>query len=551
MTADPSNVGASHTPPRAEDLLDRHIFPIDPWSLTECQYDPWHLGRNETIFAVANGYLGMRGNVEEGRDSYAHGTYINGFHETFQIQHAEEAFGFARVGQTMVNVPDAKLIRLYVDDEPLLLSIADLETYSRVLDFRAGRLVRSLIWRTPAGKKVKVDSTRMVSMTSRHLAIMTFEVTLLDSDAPVAISSQLLNRQDGEDEYHVRRHAMGQGNDPRKTATFDRRVLNPQSIGEEADSDRMIQGFRCAESGMTIAVGVDHIFESENDYTANAHFDSDVSRMTYRVDALKGVPIKLVKYAVYHTSRGVPARELVEPLPPYSRPCARARRRPLRRRAAEVVRRLLGAQRRRGGRAAGDPAGREVEPLPARPGRRPRRGRRHPREGCHRQRLQRPLLLGHRGLHAAVPHLHDARMHSLCVAVPLQAARHGPAARAPDDAARRAVPLAHHQRRGGVGVLRRRHRAVPHRRGHRLRASAVRRRHRRPGVHGARGRRHPRRDRTHVGGPRLLAVQRRRRLPHPRRDRARRVHHRRRRQPLHERDGARQPARRGRHGAAG
>ena len=124
----------------AEDLLDRHIFPIDPWSLTECQYDPWHLGRNETIFAVANGYLGMRGNVEEGRDSYAHGTYINGFHETFQIQHAEEAFGFARVGQTMVNVPDAKLIRLYVDDEPLLLSIADLDAYSRVLDFRTGRL---------------------------------------------------------------------------------------------------------------------------------------------------------------------------------------------------------------------------------------------------------------------------------------------------------------------------------------------------------------------------------------------------------------------------
>ena len=253
----------------------------------------------------------MRGNVEEGRDSYAHGTYINGFHETFQIQHAEEAFGFARVGQTMVNVPDAKLIRLYVDDEPLLLSIADLDAYSRVLDFRAGRLVRSLVWRTPAGKKVQVDSTRMVSMTNRHLAMMTFEVTLLDADAPVAISSQLLNRQDGEDEYHVRRHAMGQGNDPRKTATFDRRVLNPQSIGVEADSDRMIQGFRCAESGMTIAVAVDHLFESENEHTSNTHFDSDVARMTYRINAEKGVPIKLVKYAAYHTSRGVPARELV------------------------------------------------------------------------------------------------------------------------------------------------------------------------------------------------------------------------------------------------
>jgi alpha,alpha-trehalose phosphorylase len=303
--------GASHTPPEADDPLDRHVFPVLPWQLSETIYDHWHLGRNETLFAVANGYLGLRGNVEEGRDSFAHGTFVNGFHETFTIQHAEEAFGFARVGQTMVNVPDAKLIRLYVDDEPLLLSIADFDAYDRTLDFRTGRLTRSLVWRTPAGKRVLVESTRMVSMTDRHLAVMTFEVTLLDSDAPVAISSQLLNRQDGEDEYHVRSAAMGEGADPRKTATFARRVLIPQSIGAEADSDRMIQGFRCAESRMTIAVAVDHVFETDNDFTANIHFDPDLARMTYRVDARMGKPLRLLKYAAYHTSRGVPVQELV------------------------------------------------------------------------------------------------------------------------------------------------------------------------------------------------------------------------------------------------
>jgi alpha,alpha-trehalose phosphorylase len=303
--------GASHIPPPVADPIDRHTFPLDPWQLTERAYDHAHLGRNETLFAVANGYLGMRGNVEEGRESYAHGTFINGFHETFTIRHAEEAFGFARVGQTMVNVPDAKLIRLYVDDEPLLLSIADLERYDRTLDFRSGRLTRSLLWRTPAGKRVLVESSRMVSMNDRHLAVMTFEVTLLDSDAPIALNSQLLNRQDGEDEYFVRSAAMGQGTDPRKSETFERRVLVPQSIGVEADSDRMIQGFRCAESGMTIAVAVDHVFETANRAVGNAHFDPDVSRMTYRVDAKAGVPIRLVKYAAYHTSRGVPVRELV------------------------------------------------------------------------------------------------------------------------------------------------------------------------------------------------------------------------------------------------
>jgi alpha,alpha-trehalose phosphorylase len=205
---------AGHIPPRASDPLDRLVFPVEPWRLTQLTYQPEHLGRDETIFAVANGYLGMRGNVEEGRDSYAHGTYVNGFHETFTIQHAEEAFGFARVGQTMVNAPDAKLIRLYVDDEPLLLSVAELESYERSLDFRAGRLTRSLLWRTPAGKRVRIDSSRMVSMTDRHLAVMTFEVTLLDDDAPVAISSQLLNRQDGEDEYHVRAAAWVRGATP-------------------------------------------------------------------------------------------------------------------------------------------------------------------------------------------------------------------------------------------------------------------------------------------------------------------------------------------------
>ena len=63
----------------------------------------------------------MRANPEEGRDAHSHGTFLNGFHETWEIKHAEEAYGFATTGQTIVNVPDGKLMKLYVDDEPLLL----------------------------------------------------------------------------------------------------------------------------------------------------------------------------------------------------------------------------------------------------------------------------------------------------------------------------------------------------------------------------------------------------------------------------------------------
>ena len=170
----------------------------------------------------------MRANPEEGRDAHSHGTYLNSFHETWHIHHAEEAFGFAKTGQTIVNVPDAKLMKLYVDDEPLLLSVADLEAYERVLDFREGTLTRDLVWRTPAGKRVRVRSQRLVSLAHRHLAMMTFEVTMLDGAAPIVVSSQLLNRQDGEDEYHVAAAALGHGRDPRQMRKFDHRVLIPR-----------------------------------------------------------------------------------------------------------------------------------------------------------------------------------------------------------------------------------------------------------------------------------------------------------------------------------
>ncbi len=292
------------------DPMDRARFPLDPWRLVESNHNPDDLGVTESLFTVANGYLGMRGNPEEGRDAYEHGTFVNGFHETWDIRHAEAAFGFAQTGQTIVNVPDAKLLKVYVDDEPLSLGTADLEHYERSLDFRDGVLRRALVWRTPSGKRVRIDSTRMVSMTQRHLAVMTLEVTMLSGDAPVVISSQLLNRQDGRDEYHDVIHALGEPIDPRKSAGFTERVLVPRL--HFAREDRMMLGYRCANSKMTIAVGADHRFETSDESEVLLLDDEDLAKMAFRVEAHEGRTIRLEKTVSYHTSRGVPVRELAD-----------------------------------------------------------------------------------------------------------------------------------------------------------------------------------------------------------------------------------------------
>ena len=293
-----------------QSTVDRLRFPAEPWRLVESQFSAEDLGVTETLFAVANGYLGMRGNVEEGRESHSHGTFVNGFHETWPIRHAEEAYGFARVGQTIVNVPDAKVIRLYVDDEPLLLPVADLVDYERSLDLRDGVLRRELLWRTPSGKRVQIRSERMVSFVERHLAIMTFEVTLLDAAAPVAISSQILNRQDGQDEYHVRSASLGEGFDPRKTDQFSGRVLQPQT--QWGDDERLVLSYRATNSGMTLAVAADDLLETENEWDVRTLAEDDLAKHVFRVHAEPGRPIRLTKLVAYHTSRGVPSRELVD-----------------------------------------------------------------------------------------------------------------------------------------------------------------------------------------------------------------------------------------------
>ncbi len=292
----------------ATDPLERTRFPVDEWALRQTGFSTELQGCTETIFTVGNGYLGLRGNLEEGRDGHHHGTYINGFHETWPIRHAEEAYGFARVGQTIVNVPDAKVIRLYVDDEPFVVSEAEILGYSRVLDFRDGVLVRDLEWRTPSGTRVRIRSRRMVSFSDRHLAVIDYEVTLLDADASIYISSQILNRQDGVNEY-----ASGNGVpafDPRRAEEFQERVLQPV-LRRESD-DRHLLGYRTTYSGMTIACGAEHTLITDCEWDRTTSIGDDIAKHVYRVRAREGVPVRLTKVMTYHDSNGVPVRELAD-----------------------------------------------------------------------------------------------------------------------------------------------------------------------------------------------------------------------------------------------
>jgi alpha,alpha-trehalose phosphorylase len=288
-------------------LPPEHIYPPDEWRVTEAQYSEDLAARAETVFSLGNGFIGVRGSFEEGRPALSPGTFINGFHETWPIVHAEDAAALARKGQTIVNVPDATVLKLYVDDEPLLMQTSRLHSYARVLDMRAGTLTRDLVWATAAGKHVRVRSCRIVSLEYRHVVAITYEVTVLDAAAPVAISSLVLNRQDVDSPDDLPEHRP---RDPRIATVLPHRVLTARAV--ELAGHRILLGYQTTSSLMTLGLGVDHVIEADCSYRAVGSLDDDIGEVTITADALPGVPIRITKYATYQSSRHSPAPELVD-----------------------------------------------------------------------------------------------------------------------------------------------------------------------------------------------------------------------------------------------
>ena len=179
--------------PREPVLPPEDIYPIHDWQLIQNRVNLKAIAQNETLFATANGYLGMRGAFEEGSPASQHGTFINGFYEAWPIPYGESAFGFATHGQTIVNVPEGKIIRLYIDEEPFDLESAFVQRYERVLDMQNGTFDREVLWATPAGRRILVQSRRLVSFHEKHVAAISYRVTVMNARASLVLSSEVVD----------------------------------------------------------------------------------------------------------------------------------------------------------------------------------------------------------------------------------------------------------------------------------------------------------------------------------------------------------------------
>jgi alpha,alpha-trehalose phosphorylase len=263
-------------------------YPADRWRLVERSYNPEFVAQTETLFALANGYLGIRGAFEEGEPSSAPATLLNGFHETWPIVYPETAHGFATVGQTILPVPDGTTVRLLVDDDPVTCARTEVRAFERALDMRRGVVERTVEYQLGDGRRFRVRTQRLVSLVQRHLACLRYEVTALDAPAHVMLSSELVTPQHDPVADVVL--------DPRQS----RRLNALELVHGRSDGVRVVRAYRAPSSGLTVAAGMDHELDGPRIAHVHTRVDATRAQVVFEADLEVGVPVALTKWLAYH-----------------------------------------------------------------------------------------------------------------------------------------------------------------------------------------------------------------------------------------------------------
>jgi alpha,alpha-trehalose phosphorylase len=286
-------------------MIEHLGLSCEPWRLRETRLDldPGRLAQAESVFALGNGHIGWRANLDEGEPHGIPGSYLNGVHEDRPLPWAERGYGYPESGETMINVTNGKVIRLLVDDEPFDVRYGALRSHERVLDLQAGTLAREAEWQSPAGTSVRVRSCRLVSFMQRAIAAVRYEVEPVGSRTRIVVQSELVANE---------QLPAGAATDPRVSAVLEN-VLQHEE--DESHDARAVLIHRTRASKLRVAAGMDHWWECPARVDQHIETRHQLARLTLAAVLQPGQSLTLVKLVGYGWSgnRSRPAlRDQVE-----------------------------------------------------------------------------------------------------------------------------------------------------------------------------------------------------------------------------------------------
>ncbi|MER6243799.1 glycoside hydrolase family 65 protein [Streptomyces griseorubiginosus] len=275
-------------------MITQRSYTVEPWAVRETALNLDVLAQSESVFALSNGHVGWRGNLDEGEPHGLPGSYLNGVHELHPLPYAEAGYGYPESGQTVIDVTNGKILRLLVDDEPFDLRYGRLVSHERTLDLRRGVLERTCEWISPAGSRIRVRSTRLVSLTQRAIAAVAYEVEPVDSRTRVVIQSELVTNES----------LPSPNGDPRAAKALKSPLEHEEGF---ADGTRLRLVHRTRQSGLRVAVAADHVIDGPGRTTTSSEEMVDLARLTVTSVLEPGQRLRVEKL-VAHGWSGVRSR---------------------------------------------------------------------------------------------------------------------------------------------------------------------------------------------------------------------------------------------------
>ena len=203
------------------------------------------LALQETVFHNANGYLGVRGTLEEGAPQgmdTMRGAYVNGFYEIVPMKQAEKLTHVREDKESMINVADVQGIRFRLAGEWFSQWTGTLVESERRLDMDRGITERRVRWRSPEGRETALCFRRMASFAEPSLFLIDCEVTPLNYEGEVEVESTHLAL--------VKNYANP--NDPRLAGESECHLVPAGSLIEEGAS---YLSTRTRVSGLSLTTG--------------------------------------------------------------------------------------------------------------------------------------------------------------------------------------------------------------------------------------------------------------------------------------------------------
>ena len=290
------------------------IYPVEEWTVTEKAFDRKTNYRNETTFALSNGYIGTRGTFEEAYDfdlnTGLEGNFVNGFYESERIRYGEANFGSPLYSQSLLNLPNLKETALYAAGEKFDMEQGKTAEYARVLHMKEGFLERSLVWTSPGGKTVQIRTKRLASFDRKHIMATRFEVTPLNFSGKIRFLSKL----QGDVENHTKKT-----NPIVDYGPFGRKLAVEKL---KREGDRLYYEGTTQTSGLTVGCGSSHKIRREDEADGQSAVSDDrqyiISGETRELEtcciieaaAAKQETIVLEKMICYATSLDMGKEEL-------------------------------------------------------------------------------------------------------------------------------------------------------------------------------------------------------------------------------------------------